>query len=1034
MLRLASRSLLALAFGVGMATVAQARPATPAPASRDQQAQRFDIPAQPLDLALTAWSQQTGIQLVKAADLRGLRSRTVRGTMSPASALKRLLKDSGYEARFVGINTVAIRRRAADTPLVPRRPSPTSSPESGGHDLIVTGSRLAAMESRAIMPVRRLTRSAIAASGEQDLSRVLLLMGAIQPGFGLQNTENQTSGGAGLSQADLRGLGAARTLVLVNGQRQVGSRRGLSVVDLNTIPPGLVDRVEVVTGGSSAVYGADAVAGVINIILRDHVDGIELSAGGGIAERGYGASYNLSFLAGTALADDRLHLTLGLSYDRLSGVDATSLGRASTGLDLVYASDEPDAPLLTRPGVRFGPFDKAGSFELGGRRYVFLADGSGVRPYDSGTAGTRGGVQLGGDGLDVSAYDQLRIPLSRAVGTILGKAEIGAGNVLSASLRVADSRTRSSWQPVIDPIGGPGIPIAIDNPYLPTSTVDMMRAAGVDRIWVAKVLDGLGRVGSINRRLMIQGQADLTGPLGVNWRYALGGGWGRTEDRVTTINVRDNVRFLQAIDAVRDAATGAIVCRNGRAEGCEPLNILGDQPFDPTARAWVSITPKARETLMQMVLRGNVSGNPAHLAGGPVDLLLGWEYRRETSMRRSSAVQESGGTYLPRVTSYRGAYSVVEGYGEIALPMLSEKPMVERLTATAALRFSRYSTAGRATAWHLGLDYAPVPELRIRAVRSQAVRAPNIGELFSGVQQGFSFITDPCDAALRHAVAERAARCSALGLPADFDGQNGISKLVAYQSNEHVGPEHAATTTLGVTWKPGALPGLALAVDRWRIRIDEAIAFPIEQLLLNDCVDGADPDVRGRACGAIMRDPLTGRIAMVTASISNIGKLETAGIDISTTWRPPWEPGGGRLTVELLATWVERLAITRDVARGIVQRLDGILPNPRWRGTLSTRWEHGPTTIGWTAQFIGSSRITIDSTLTIDKPNTGARTYHDLEVAQKIDPRFTLRFNILNLFDSAPPQRGYNINAGLRTGAIYPNLGRQFRFSVTASL
>lgn len=881
----------------------------------------------------------------------------------------------------------------------------------------------------AIMPVQVMERGAIDRDGQGDLAGAMLRIGAIQPGLGLQSSQNQTSGGAGLSLIDLRGLGAARTLVLVDGQRQVGARRGLSAIDLNTIPPQMVERVEVSTGGASAIYGADAVAGVVNIILRrSPVDGIEVRATSAIAGTGDAGTRGMSVRwARSGLAGTGWRVVAGVYHDAIDAVDASARAYASDGLDVIQSAQ--GSTLRTQTGIRFGPADMAGSYVIGDTRYTFAADGTGARRYDPGVAPPRDGRQRGGDGFAPQQYDQLRIGLARTIGDLSLRRDDGAHHA-SLSLRAAATTTRSSWQPMIFTDDSAALALAIDNPFLPGATAEAMRGAGVERIAVAKVLGAFGRVGSINRRVMVTTRAGLDGPVGDAWHYALDAGWGRSHDAITTVGVADIDRLRQSVDAVRDPATGKVVCREAaaRVAGCVPLNIVGNSAGDPAALAWSRIAPAARETLTQAVVGGHVAGHPLTIPGGPVEAMIGVEARRETSDRRSSAIQERGGTYLPQVPSFAGRYWVGEVLGEASAPVLRDRPGVERLTLTGAWRLSHYSTVGTTTAWHAGFDYAPVAEWRFRAMRSRAVRAPNIGELHSGAAQGYAFVVDPCDRAWRTAVAGRADRCAALGLPATLDALNGAAKPVIYAGNAALRPEYADTHTVGVTWEG---KGARVTLDGWRIHVDHAIDFPVEQSLLDDCVDAASVARRRIACAAVARDPVTGRITALRTAFTNIGRIDTAGIDMAARWHGHMADIGGTVDLSAAATWVGRLAVTADTAMTQVTRQDGVLPDPRWRATFGGRWSGGRVAVDWQARVIGSARITADDTMAIDLPTTGTRHYHDIGIALRLATA-TLRLDIVNLFAATPPRRGFKVSQGIGAAALYPNLGRIVGLSATA--
>jgi iron complex outermembrane recepter protein len=983
------------------------------------------IPPQSLESALLLYAAQCDVQLiVSAPSIAGARSRgaQVDGCERVPQAL---LEGTRFEHRLVGANTVAIVeskspvRTAATQSFAVDRVDPLQ-PET----MTVTGSRIRGTSLDRALPIVSVRGEDIAAVGQINLADALIELPSVEPGFSPRNSQAQTSGGAGLNLLNLRGMGVERSLVLVDGRRQVGARRGLSSVDINTIPAAFVERIDVVTGGNSAIYGADAVTGVLNIVLKDRYEGIGGDVAGGMTSHGDGSWHSLQMFGGHAFEAAPVRVMGSFVSDRVTGVEASARDYANNGLDLV--ANESGAPLYVhRERVRISHFAPQGSFDIGSRRYVFDPDGSGMRPFDFGASGDLSGSHIDGDGPSLDDFVTLRMPTQRHAAFARLDYDFAASR-LALQARAAETKVTAFWQPLADPVTIGRIHLQRDNPFLPAAVVEAMQDAGLDAIEVSRLHEEFGRVGTHNQRRLLQLAAQLDGELASEWRYELFATYGRNRDATRSLNLRDTGRFLESLDAVRDPQSAAIVCRDAvaRARGCMPLNIVGSDRMSDAAIDYSRIHLQARETLTETVTGGHVAGL-IDAAGVPLESVFGWEYREESSERRSSVPQTQGLVSLPRVPSDRGRYDVIETYSEASARVLGDTRLSKALDLGGAARLSHYSTVGTELAWQGSIDYAITDDARVRIVRSRATRAPNIRELYSTGEEGFTSVMDPCDAVLRGRTTQRASNCDALGLPADFDGENRILRRVLYTGNSQLRAEIADTLTFGFVLTPRWLPQWRFSADYWRIDIDDAIETFDEQAIVNRCVDTDLTVATNPYCLLTLRDD-TGLIREIRAMEQNGGRLSAEGIDIDLSFGQ----GGARSTrgawFQLLATTLLDFSVPEPPPFDAAPRSRaGVLPHLRFQASLLAGYRFDALALGWKTTYLSSGWIAQDAGDFLDRPRTGARAFHDLFASYDVEDSIRVRLGVSNVFDDAPPQRALGINQGQGGGAIYPNLGRQ---------
>ena len=940
-------------------------------------------------------------------------------------------------------------------------PQDASAAQPLGDEIVVTGSRIARSGATTATPTVMLGEQELESAGSVAAGDVLRQLPAVAPGLNSESS-GVTFNGAGLDLVDLRSLGTNRTLVLVNGRRQVGSNPNTTAVDLNTIPSPMIERLEVITGGASAIYGADAVSGVLNVILKRDFEGLQIDAQGGVSSRGDAERYAFSGLAGANFADDRGNIMAFAGYSHEGGIDYLARPGARTGTSYVAnpASKGPRDGIpdfIILPNVRQigGQLQSAFILDRGKGReaFAFNEDGS-VRPFLLGPSGLIGGgvftdggeAELGYDAQCPQAKCALKIPVERYLIAANANYELSDSADLFLEGRFANTASSARFGSVfeIPPVTNN---IRIDNPFVSPSLRALMEQARVTSIGILRSDQELGLRGQDAERSVFQLVGGSRGALGIgDFKYEASVQYGSTQFTNTRVNDVDQARFQNALDVVRDP-DGVIRCRStvARAEGCVPINFLqSDVAISDTALSYIRI-PFATESakLTQFVTSGSVTGTLGDLWGaGAISVAVGAEYREEESVYLTSPIDQQGkGFFFTRRQSTQGGYNVREVFGEVIVPLLSDLPFAHSLEVDGAVRLSDYSTSGKTTSWKIGGSYAPVRDVRFRAVLARAVRAPNVGELFAPGSEGFITVDDPCDVNfIGGGTGRRSQNCSSLGVPANFiSNARNINIRTSTSGNAALNVEKADTLTAGVVFMPRFLPAFAMTVDYFNIKIADAINVFSAQDILNNCVDVETAD--NPFCDSITRSP-NGDIAQIRRQNINVSRLDREGIDVELRYR---QDLGDLGTLDFNAVGTRMLKVSTIVAPGTltggtVIDFNGEFGFPKWKGRLSTRYNLEPFELTGTLTYFSSMVRDNQPTNPEDNRATNESGDHFLfntQAAFEISPKFRFFFGIDNLFDQQPPSLpdtrlgGAGAIAGVE---IYPITGRYFYSGIKLNL
>ena len=844
-------------------------------------------------------------------------------------------------------------------------------------EIIVTGSKLVRPDAVAPIPVTSVNANDIDVSGVTMISDYIREL----PVFGINaGRTTETSGAdsakplstAGTERLNLRDLGVDRTLVVVDGRRHVGSTAGSTAVDVGSIPTALIERVEISTGGASTAYGADAIAGVVNFIQKKNFEGVQVDTKYGDSDQGGGENTYIALTVGGNFGENRGNAVFSASYNDIGGiqgnqrkyvtdrwgfVDNVNDTGPNDGIPAqVLMRDVKFTNLLNHQGASFGLVD--------GSVLIFNDDGS-SRPFEFGDpASTLVGSVVGGDGLDPVTNANVATPLQR-------KSLFGSVNyALTDKVNLfAEGKTYLSGAQVISPAlldaitypeNGELFFIQADNPFLrPDDTLVQQQVANnFGLLTMSRWHDDFPlRYADIQRTLnrFVVGVEGDTGFK--DWHFEVYGQYGHTNEEYREFNNRDPRRFRLATDATTDVAgitgvaPGSPVCRatltafeaGGTTDpdllACRPVNLFGRGNESAESLDYFLIDLLTNKSLEQTVGSASLNGSLFDLPAGPVSFAFGLEYRKETSESIPDAAQQSGQTFTGTTAAVKGSYDVSEAYIETRLPLLTEKPFADLLAIEGGFRASDNSVTGSSNSWRGGGEWAPIRDIRFRAMYAVSVRAPNVGELFTPQAPAISVPEDPClaeNVGGGPAPERRLANCTEILAPFGLDPLTYVPNpnFVGFAfggvggGNPDLEEETATSITYGVVFNPRFLPNLTISVDFYDIDIDDVIISPTPPSLADGCVDNFDsPD--NELCGLVTRDtdPTSlgfGAIKSVNITTRNLASLSTSGIDFQADYT--WQIGPGALNARLIANYINSYK-TKQLDSAVVE--DELVGGPR---------------------------------------------------------------------------------------------------------
>lgn len=947
-------------------------------------------------------------------------------------------------------------------------------------EVVVTGSRLSRSASESVQPIQTIDAQII---DERALPDVAAIVSEL-PSFGTGSTRNGVQGrfGVGQSFADFFSLGSQRTLTLVNGRRVVSSNPATvfyggpspgSQVDLNIIPTLLIDRVETVAVGGAPIYGSDAIAGTLNVVLKNRHEGLQLQGEGGVYDAGDGESWRGRALYGFTLPDGRGHLVMSGEYYKADGVLQIDRGRAGQGLSFTPPADPAssflnqvtsDTRLTFTPGgvplVGDDIASVAGIRDANGRLLAFGPDGN-LRPYDLGQPTGVPYIVQGGESYRSAQYKNLLADTERVLGTVLFDYD------LSDSLRLfsegyfsqVKSRTQNN-EPnyntsLNNAAGQPGgnIVLSLDNPFL----------APAARQTIADYLGSTGTLDDPNTFLLTRSNGDLTpgdtrakidlwrvvtglqgdlpiGSRSFTWELAFNYGRSTAANSEPAL-LRQN--FLNAIDAVR-ATDGSIVCRPGAQSAdypalsstCAPLNLFGQGAPSRAAVDYISTFAHSRSVNTQRVITASLQGELVDLPGGALRGVLGYESRRESAMFDVDRFYEENLGLDVTAEDASGSFRTNEVFTELRIPIVGPHnaiPFVHRLELQEAFRYVDHSTAGGDPTYTTGLNYAPVERVLLRANYTKSIRAPAITEVNLPTVTQHATANDPCDSRFITSgpnAAARAANCAAAGVPAGFTSVIADNSQPGLQTgNPSLQNEKASSWSVGIAVEPTFLPNVSLSVDWVNIELEDAIELLDAEAMLTTCYDSSNFPSNA-SCGFFSRGS-DGQVDSFTQTYINEGSKELRGLSVALSTQFDL-PGAlpGSVSMQLNYFYLDRLrsSITGADSRDQAGEVDF----SRNKATLMTSYEDGPFSLGFDVTYVG--KAVFDRTAaanTYDQPRVGSWVGVDSHIAYTFNDKWTVRLIAENLFNRQAPWPIPVDDIGI---ASYSSalLGRRFVMNVTA--
>jgi outer membrane receptor protein involved in Fe transport len=791
----------------------------------------------------------------------------------------------------------------------------------------------------------------------------------------------QVTGGSfssGSYSIDLRGLGSARSLILLDGRRLVSSyTNGLAGPDLAVIPAILVDRVDVVTGSASATWGSNAVAGVVNVLINDKLEGFRVGGRSGISDRGDVGERQVEAAAGWSFAGGKGHFLVGGEYvDNDGGKPKTSrrnVGRWGAVANPAFTATNGQQPLIFVPNFGWANASPGGLILTGvNANRAFNPDGT-LRAFNRGLVS--GPNSIGGESPSGDDYTYFSAPSTRY--SAMARVSYEFSDALKWSADVLFSRTFNNASFLPDATRG-NITIQRDNVFLSPTIRNQMLTAGENSFVMGRVNADFALLENDYRRRTIQARTSLEGSLGGGWHWNAYYTHGQFNEANDLKNERLTANFARAVDAVADPVTGAPICRislTTPGTGCVPINLFGEGAPSQAARNYVLGTGIYR--LRATLDNGGVTlrGEPFSTWAGAVSVAVGGEVRREAVRQNAGALDLAKAFTFNNFTSLRGSNTTKEAFGEVLIPLLNDVPGFQSLKFNGAARITD-DRIGSIWSWKLGLIDEVVKGFELRGTYSRDIRSPNLLELYSGQVLSIVPIVDP-------------QKTSTYNVSTFAGG------------NPALQPETSKTKTAGFTLSPQLIRNLTVSADYFDIAVANAIGTISPQQIVTLCQQGNQS-----LCGSIVRDA-AGLITQISASQLNFTKLSTRGLDVSASYRIPIS-GSAQIVLRtnLTSTWKYKT----DNGLSVIDYLGsqgtiGSLGVPKLVVNSAISYEDE------TAQFTLRNRFLSagvnNATLAIQNNRIPAYAYFDLAARVTIpaagSTQFQLYANVNNVLDKAPP-------------------------------
>jgi iron complex outermembrane receptor protein len=938
--------------------------------------------------------------------------------------------------------------------------------EAPTKDIVVTGSRISNPNLSSVSPVTVVTAQELK---NQGTTRVEDLLNSLPQVFANEGSTD-SNGASGIATVDLRDLGPVRTLVLINGRRLGSGDPTDPVSDLNFIPGSLIQRIDVLTGGASATYGSDALAGVVNFILKKDFEGVELDAqysvynhvndfhstnyDAALAARGYnpprgnttgGAGKNVTLTMGAGFDDGRGHVT---AYAGWRQVNAVTQGDRDFSYCAYSASSSGSCGgSSTSANGRFRTTRNVGT----GSQAVYAPTGPSYTLDPATNTTTRAFRRYSStrDGFNYNPYNYFQRPDERYTLGAFANYEINDSFKPYLEVMFMDDHTRAQ----IAPSGaffGTDFKINCNNPLMSAAQQAALCGANagtptLQSVYVGRRnVEGAGRVDDL-RHVDYRVVAGMKGNIGEAWSYDVYGSLWRAELTERYENDFSRRKINNSLNVVTDPTTLQPVCASkldGTDANCVPWNIFTIGGVSQAAASYLATPGFKQGQSTQYVASAVISGDlgkygiqsPAAATG--FQIAMGAEYRKERT-ELSNDIEFSTGDLAGQgspfgVRDINAGYNVKEVFVEGVMPLVSDKPGIETLGVTAAYRHSSYSLVGQTDTYKAQIEYAPIKQIRFRAGYNRAVRAPNNLELFSTPNVGLFSGRDPCAGPAPTATL---AACQRTGVtPAmygliDSNPANQYDQLTS--GNGTLRPEIGDTFTVGAVVNP--IRNFNLTVDAYDIKVKKLISSYGANYILSQCIAGTNT---ATFCPLVQRAPGSGSLwyggGYVVNSTLNLGEVHTRGIDVTALYKLDLGAASS-LTFDMVGTYLDKFDTTR-IAGGTVDHCAGFFgaracgtPLPKWRSKLRVTYAlaNGLSVSGAWRYFNG---VTNDDLANVPKEvaKIPSVSYFDLTMSARIGEHYTFRIGAQNLLDKTPPflDGNYSNNGSNTYAQVYDSLGR----------
>ncbi|MFA5964871.1 MAG: TonB-dependent receptor [Sphingomonas sp.] len=1062
-----NRHLIAM-LATGTCIVAMAMPA-------QAQAATFEIPAGTLSRALDDYAHQTGRQIVyKADDVKGARSAGAHGMLTSEAALQAILAGTGFAVHNDSSGAIAIvrvgngrLRASATAEQSAPAPAGNSAPEPTAEaaEVVVTGSRISRRDYKSDSPISTLDSAAITAAGQPSLDRAIGQMpqfSAAQGAAEVGDVQGSVGFGGGASYSDLRGIGRNRSLVLLDGRRMMPSTPD-GAIDLNTIPMSLLDSVEVITGGASATYGSDAVAGVANFKLKQRFSGLELNVQHGGSFRGDGATTQVSGIIGGKFDDGRGHAILAFDYAQRDAVSGSQraffaqpsvrfLGRPPEGI--IFAggwgagATRPSNAAVSAvvPGYTTTTGSYTGAIGVNTDQSIYTSAGSACAQNYKGVGSVTGDI-ISPDcktaGVVLGNYFAVQVPLTKYNAFAKVDYDFSEHLQVYAQFNFSESSALDQTSPGSTKTSASAaqqLHIPVSNPFVQANPalLSLISSAygGVvpanASFEYSKLLYGWGNRVETYKYDVWQALVGVKGDVpGTRFNWDLYASYGRSN------------YTSQAQGDISIAAINNVLANEG-VGGCT-WNPFGLQNVSAACLSYAGRTDNTTNVLTSKNVEFSVQGPLFALPGGDAKIALGADYRASDFNYHPDSIFITGDTLsYGTSTPSSGSQNTKELFGELYLPLLSDRSFVKDLSIDLGYRYSKYNTFSGKSTWKVDLSWQPVDPLRFRGGYSVAIRAPSLADLYAGqsIQQGpLPGGVDPCDIHSSYRTGANAAQvqslCAAQSAAAGTSTYTYSGGSVSVQSggNNLLQPENAKTWSAGAVLTP--LRGLSISVDYYNISISGAISGLSAGAILGDCYGAiTNPGFSAGSafCQRISRDASTGTISNLVSGTFNFNRIKLDGVDFQLDYHTGLDtfgmsPKAGSVRFGTIVSYLRHYTVTPgdgtapvEYAGGISDTLvtsdgENLYTHPHWKANTSLGYSNGPFngTVRW--RYIGKMA-------NLDAPGTTVPgvSYFDFDAHYALNKHLTLSAGVNNIGDKAPPYIG---SLELRTdAATYDVIGR----------